>query len=134
MDTTGFKIPEEETDAIYLTPEEINQILSVDLSELSHLQKSRDLLVFGCLTGLRFSDFSVVRADDVRDGMLYKKQFKTKHWVVIPLRDEANYIFVNNFNKNIPTISNPDFNYKIKGVGRVAGLLQPVKHSYLILL
>ena len=28
-------------------------------------------------------------------------------------------------------ISNPDFNYYIKEVGRVAGFLQPVKHSYL---
>ena len=131
LDTTGFKIPEEEADAIYLTPEEINQILFVDLSELPHLQKYRDLLVFGCLTGLRFSDFSVIRSDDVRDGMLYKKQTKTKHWVVVPLRDEASYIFINNFKRNIPAISNPDFNYYIKEVGRVAGLLQPVKHSYL---
>jgi site-specific recombinase XerD len=131
LDTAGFKIPEEEADAIYLTPEEINQILFVDLSRIPHLQKYRDLLVFGCLTGLRFSDFSVIRADDVRDGMLYKKQCKTKHWVVIPLRDEANYIFVNNFKRNIPNISNPDFNYYIKEVGRVAGLFQPVKHSYL---
>ncbi len=131
LDTTGFKIPEEESDAIYLTSEEINQILHVDLSEFPHLQKYRDLLVFGCLTGLRFSDFSVIRVDDVRDGMLYKKQCKTKHWVVIPLRDEANYIFINNFKRDIPTISNPDFNYYVKEVGRVAGLIQPVKHSYL---
>ena len=34
--------------------------------------------------------------------MLYKKQGKTKHWVVIPLRDEANTIFINSFNRNIP--------------------------------
>lgn len=130
MDTIGFKIPQEESDAIYLTPEEINQILHVDLSELPHLQKYRDLLVFGCLTGLRFSDFSVIRCEDVRDGMLYKKQGKTKHWVVIPLRDEANYIFINNFKRNIPTISNPNFNYYIKEVGRVAGIMHHVKHSY----
>lgn len=131
LDTTGFKIPEEEADAIYLTPKEISQILDADLSELPHLQKYRDLLVFGCLTGLRFSDFSVIRSEDVRDGMLYKKQGKTKHWVVIPLRDEAYYIFVNNFNRNIPTISNPDFNYYIKEVGRIAGIMQTVKHSHL---
>ena len=130
LDTTGFRIPQEESDAIYLTPEEINRILCIDLSKLPHLQKYRDLLVFGCLTGLRFSDFSVIRSEDVRDGMLYKKQGKTKHWVVIPLRDEANYIFVNNFKRNIPTISNPDFNYYIKEVGRVADIVQPVKHSY----
>ena len=63
--------------------------------------------------------------------MIFKKQGKTKHWVVIPLRDEANYIFNHSFNRNIPIISNPDFNYYIKEVGRIAGILQPVKHSYL---
>jgi len=87
-------------------------------------------LLPGCLTGLRFSDFSVIRSEDVRDGMLYKKQGKTKHWVVVPLRDEANYLFIDNFKRNIPAISNPDFNYYIKEVGRVAGIAYPVKHSY----
>jgi len=131
LDTTGFKIPEEEADAIYLSPEEINQMFEVDLSRSPHLKKYRDLLVFGCMTGLRFSDFSVIRSEDVRDGMLYKKQCKTKHWVVIPLRHEANYIFINSFQRNIPLISNPDFNYYVKEVGRLAGLVHPVKHSYL---
>lgn len=131
MDLNGFKIVEEEADAIYLTPEEIRRILLLDLSEHQHLNKYRDLLVFGCLTGLRFSDFSVISAEDVRDGMLYKKQGKTKHWVVIPLRDEANQIFIESFNQNIPAISNPDFNFYIKEVGKLAEILQPIKHSYM---
>ena len=62
--------------------------------------------------------------------MLYKKQTKTKHWVVMPLRDEAYEIFVHSFNKNIPETSNPDFNKYIKEVGKIAGLNQPIKHSY----
>ena len=130
LDLTGFKIVEEEADAIYLTPEEINQVLQLDLSELPHLKKHRDLLVFGCLTGLRFSDFSIISSEDVRDGMIFKKQGKTKHWVVIPLRDEADHIFNYSFNRNIPLISNPDFNCYIKEVGRIAGFLQPIKHSH----
>lgn len=131
LDLTGFKIPEEEADAIYLTPEEINQILMLDLKEFPYLIKYRDLLVFGCLTGLRFSDFSKIRSEDVRDRMLYKKQGKTKHWVVIPLRNEANCIFVQSFNSNIPETTNPEFNRNIKEVGRLAGFIQPIKHSYM---
>lgn len=129
MDLTGFKIVEEEADAIYLTQEEIRKILLLDLSEHPHLHKYRDLFVFGCLTGLRFSDFSVISSEDVRDGMLYKKQGKTKHWVVVPLRDEANHIFINSFNRNIPLISNPDFNFYVKEVAKLAEILQPIKHS-----
>lgn len=131
LDLSGFKIPEEEADAIYLTPDEINKLLTLDLNKCTDLRKYRDLLVFGCLTGLRFSDFSKIRSEDFRDGMLYKKQGKTKHWVVVPLRDEANNIFIQSFNRNMPETSNPEFNSYIKEVGRLAGFIQPIKHSYM---
>ncbi|MDQ2720617.1 MAG: site-specific integrase [Bacteroidota bacterium] len=131
LDLSGFKILDEEADAIYLTKEELKNIFQLNLSALPRLLKYRDLLVFGCLTGLRFSDFSLIRSEDVRDGMIFKKQVKTKHWVVIPLRDEASYIFHNCFKSNIPKVSNPDFNYNIKEVGKLAGIVQPVKHSYI---
>lgn len=130
MDLTGFKIIEEEADAIYLNPGEIKSILLVDLGTHPQLIKYRDLFVFGCLTGLRFSDFSSIGSEDVRDAMLYKKQAKTKNWVVVPLRKEANTIFIHSFHRNIPWISNPKFNAAIKEVGRLAGLVQPIKHSY----
>jgi len=125
-----YKILDEESDAIYLTWDEINRIYYTDLSSHPHLYKYRDLLVFGCLTGLRFSDFSNIRSEDVRNGMLYKKQEKADHWVVIPLRDQAQYIFVNEFNRNIPAISNAGFNERIKEVGRLTGLTQLIKFSY----
>ena len=130
-DLTGFKIMEEEADAVYLTNEEINKLVSLDLSSSPCLITYRDLLVFGCLTELRFSDFSKIRAEDIRDRMLYKKQEKTKHWVVVPLRDEAYNIFINCFKRNIPDISNPNFNQYIKEVGKLAELNQHIKHSYM---
>lgn len=125
-----YKILDEESDAIYLTWDEINRIYRTNLSAYPHLCKYRNLLVFGCLTGLRFSDFSNLRSEDVRNGMLYKKQEKSDHWVVIPLRDEAQYIFTYEFNGNIPVISNAGFNEHIKEVGRLAGLTQLIKFSY----
>ena len=86
--------------------------------------------MFGCLTGLRFSDFSVIRSEDVRDKKLYKKQEKSDHWVVVPLREQAYTIFVHNFKRKIPRITNPDFNYYIKEVGRLAGLDELITFSY----
>lgn len=52
--------------------------------------------------------------------MIYKKQGKSDHWVVIPLRDQAKFILHSKFNKQIPSITNPDFNYYIKEVGCLA--------------
>jgi len=125
-----FKILDEETDAIYLTWDDIIRIYNADLFGHPHLDKYRDLLVFGCLTGLRFSDLSNIHAEDVRNGMLYKKQEKSDHWVVIPLRDEARHIFTSKFNKHVPLITNADFNYYIKEVGKLSGLTQLIKFSH----
>jgi hypothetical protein len=57
IELSDFRIPEEESDAIYLTHDEIAKIYQTDLSEHPHLVEYRDLFVLACLTGLRFSDF-----------------------------------------------------------------------------
>jgi hypothetical protein len=60
IDLTDYKVPEEETDAIYLTYDEIATIYYTDLSAYPYLAPYRDLFVLACLTGLRFSDFSTL--------------------------------------------------------------------------
>jgi site-specific recombinase XerD len=130
IDLEDFKILDEESDAIYLTNEEIRKINQADLSEHPFLEKYRALLVFGCLTGLRFSDFSTIKPEDVRDKRLYKKQKKSDSWVVVPLRDEAYSIFIQRFKRIIPIVSNPDFNYYIKEVGRLAGITASITFSH----
>ncbi|MFY0256523.1 site-specific integrase [Chitinophaga sp. 30R24] len=130
IDLTDFKVLDEEADAIYLTWEEITKIYGVDLSEYPHLIKYRDLFVLGCFTGLRFSDFSTIRPEDIRTGMLHKKQDKSDNWVVIPLMDATEEILYNRFDKLIPHVSNPEFNRHIKQVGKLAGICELVKFSH----
>ncbi len=130
IDLTDFKIPEEESDAIYLSHEEIARIYQTDLSERPDLIEYRDLFVLACLTGLRFSDFSTLRPEDLQRDMLYKKQEKSDHWVIIPLREEAKQIFTRQFQDKIPDLSNPEFNLHIKTIGELAGITQPIKFSY----
>ncbi|GAA0548091.1 site-specific integrase [Chitinophaga japonensis] len=130
IDLSDFKILDEESDAVYLTWAEIGRIYQTDLSDAPHLVKFRDLFVLGCLTGLRFSDFATIRPEDIRRDMLHKKQGKSDHWVVIPLRDAAEDILINKFNRHIPVVNNPDFNEYIKEVAKLAGICEPVKFSY----
>jgi hypothetical protein len=54
IDMGDFKILDEETDAIYLSYEEIGKIYAVDLANNPALTLHRDMFVLGCLTGLRF--------------------------------------------------------------------------------
>lgn len=130
IDLTDFKIPEEESDAIYLNHEEIGQIYQADLSGYPHLVEYRDLFVLACLTGLRFSDFSTLSPDDLQRDMLYKKQEKSDHWVIIPLRHEAKLIFTRQFQDKIPALTNPEFNRHIKTIGKIAGLDRMVRFSH----
>ena len=130
IDLSDFKILNEESDAIYLLWKEINQIYNTDLTEAPALLPYRDLFILGCLTGLRFSDFSNIKPEDIRTGMLHKKQEKSDHWVVIPLMNAANEILIDRFKKVIPLVNNPDFNVNIKEIGRLSGIREPVKFSY----
>ncbi len=125
-----FKVTNEETDAIYLTYDEVKKIYETDLSDFEYLKEYRNLFVLACLTGLRFSDFSTLKPEDLRKGMLYKKQNKSDHWVVIPLRKEAKEIFTQQFKAEISALTNAEFNRHIKTIGKLAGIDQMIKFSY----
>jgi hypothetical protein len=130
IDIDDFKVPEEEVDAIYLNWEEISQIYSLNLTKFPHLVDYRNLFVLGCLTGLRFSDFSSILPSDVRNGMLHKKQGKSDGWVVIPLRKEALNLFKYEFKDQLPILTNPEFNRHIKTLGKLAGIKERIKFSH----
>ena len=90
MDLDAYKVMEEDVDAVYLSWRELSMIYHLNLSENNHLAKYRDLFVLGCLTGFRFSDYSDIRPEEVRDGMLYVNQAKTLSTVVVPLKKRCN--------------------------------------------
>lgn len=79
IDMHDFKVTNEETDAIYLTYDEVKKIYETDLTDFEYLKEYRNLFVLACLTGLRFSDFSTLKPEDLRKDMLYKKQNKSDH-------------------------------------------------------
>ncbi|HWB92759.1 MAG TPA: hypothetical protein VG605_12935 [Puia sp.] len=67
---------------------------------------------------------------DLQQDMLYKKQQKSEHWGVIPLRNEAKEIFTEQFKADLPAICNSDFNKQIKVLAKMAGICQLVRFSY----
>jgi integrase len=130
IDMSGFKILDEDVDVVYLTYGEIAKLYTFDLSHDPLLFLHRDLFVLGSLTGLRFSDFSVLRQSDMRGGMLFKKMEKTDGRVVIPLRKEAAEIFARSIPKNGVKVSGPVFNRSIKEIATLTGLTELVTFSY----
>ena len=85
-----------DTDAIYLTEDEIKKIYLLDIPSLikageidakSTIEKTRDLFIIACWTGLRRSDIN--RLDkatfDISSKTISITAEKTKHQVVIPM-------------------------------------------------
>ncbi len=131
-----FAVEREDTDAVYLTEKEIDQLYKFDLSGNNKLEKVRDLFVFGSWVGLRFSDFSNIKPENIieipdEDG---KKEYfikmitqKTKELVYIPCHHVVLQIFEKykqNANKLPHTISNQKFNDYIKEVCKLVGLTE----------
>jgi hypothetical protein len=130
MDLGAYKVMEEEVDAIYLSWQELSLIYHLDLSTKRNLEKYRDLFVLGCLTGFRFSDYSDIKPEEVRNGMLHVNQTKTLSTVIVPLRKDARKILIDKYSMQMPQVSNPNFNYYIKEVARLAGIDEMIKITH----
>jgi integrase len=122
IDTSGFKVYQEEVENIYLTEKEITAIYKLDLSEDNKRERIRDLFVLGCFTGLRYSDLSNIKPANVKGDFIHLRQGKTMNHVVIPLNDSAKMI-IRKYNGGIPEgIHMNDFNKLIKDIARDAGI------------
>jgi len=121
---------EEDVEGVYLDWKELSAIYHLDLSGDPGLVKYRDLFIVGCLTGLRFSDYSTLGRHQLKDGMLHVRQRKTGATVVVPLREDARRILVDTWGMRLPRISMVNFNYYIKTVVRLAGIDEPVRITH----
>ena len=122
IDTSDFKVYQEEVENIYLTEEEINTIYELDLSGDKERQRIRDLFVLGCYTGLRYSDLSSIKPANIKGDFINLRQGKTMNHVVIPLNDKAKKI-IRKYNGGIPEgIHINDFNKMVKGIAEEAGI------------
>lgn len=130
MDLSTYRVMEEIVDTVYLGWQELSLIYHLDLSNTTNLEKYRNLFVLGCLTGFRFSDYSNIKPEEVRGGMLYVNQTKTLSTVVVPLRKDAKNILIDKYHIQMPQVSNPNFNFYIKEVVKLAGIDEMVKITH----
>lgn len=126
-----FTAVREETDAVYLTEKEIIDLYHYDLSHSKRLEQTRDLFVFGCFVGLRYSDYSNIKPSNIVtvDGELFIKMItqKTGEHVIIPCNPVVLEIFEkykDNPNRLPRTISSQKFNEAIKEACELAGLIE----------
>jgi len=126
-----FSYSEVEMDAVYLSEKELDKLYRFDFANNKKLENVRDLFVFGAWVGLRFSDFSNIKSENIVqiDGEYFIKIItqKTKELVIIPCNPVVLDIFKkyeHNRNKLPNAISNQKFNDYIKEVCNVAGFTE----------
>lgn len=124
-----FNTAREGVDSIYLNEEEISDILSLDLSSNERLERVRDLFIIGCRTGLRFSDLSNLREENISESKRYfniSKTKKTDASLKIPIHNDVLEIiekYKEKTGKYIPSpISNQKMNKYLKEIGAIANL------------
>lgn len=126
----NFKKLTEESFNIYLNDDELTSIFNLDLSEIPHLDRVRDIFLIGCWTGCRFSDLNKVRRDNIDGNFIRLEQQKTKKRVVIPLHPVVKEI-IEKYDGNLPEIiSNQKFNDYIKDVCKKAEFSGKVSKSF----
>lgn len=124
-----FKNVSEESQSIALNDSELDMLARFDFSRSARLDRTRDLFLVGCYTGLRFSDFTRIREENISGGMLTMQQQKTNEFVTIPLHPVFLRIW-EKYSGNLPgNISNQKFNDNLKDVCREAGLTEHVIKS-----
>lgn len=126
-----FHVPEISPDAIYLNDDEILKFYRFDLSDHPRLERVRDLFVFGCFVGLRFSDYSNVKPENIIEieGDKYIKIItqKTGELVYIPCNPivlEIFHKYQKNTNNLPESISDVKFNSYLKEAGLMAGFTE----------
>ena len=125
-----FAVPEKEVESVYLTEEEILKLYNFKALS-KRLEPVRDLFVVGCCTGLRYSDYSNIKPENIVtiDGDIFLNVItkKTLNKVIIPCNPIVLDIFKRyekNENRLPKSISGQKFNEYIKEVCKLAGFTE----------
>lgn len=138
IDDTYYKLLRgkgKDVDNIYLNEDEIKAIYNLDIPKLkqeglidekSTMEKTRDLFVIGCYTGLRRSDLNKLNDGiwnlDENGNTVSIIAEKTKKRVIIPLHPCVRAIY-NKYHGVLPKLGDKhNSNEHLKNLGRLAGI------------
>jgi integrase/recombinase XerD len=137
---SNFKLSFPQGKREYLTSEELERIKCLDLHNNSTLDKTRDVFLFSCYTGLRYSDAMALSMNEVIrvSGKQYLRidQVKTDERREIPLLGQAITIIEKyRLSKDrivkdrvLPRMSNQKINHYLKLIATIAEIKKPLTH------
>jgi integrase len=119
-----FQASERETEIICLTLEEFVSLYSHTFKS-KRLDRVRDVFVFGCSTGLRFSDLVSLKPSNIQGDFIVKNIQKTQENIMIPLNKYSVGIlkkYQDTIYETLPKVSHQKFNEYLKECCKEAGI------------
>jgi integrase len=132
-----FRIPQERLTPVVLTPAQLNFLISNKDFENSlsvSLKRTKDIFVFGCTVGLRYSDLMRLKKinvrNDIKGTVLQITTSKTGAEVSIPLPEYA-VALINKYRRKagvylLPRLANSNLNLQVKRIIEKAGWTYPL--------
>ena len=122
---------------IFLTWDELNRLREFKIpSNKQALERVRDVFLFQCFTGLRYSDVFNLRRSDIKGDHIEVTTVKTSDSLIIELNNHSKAIlykykdvaFEND--KVLPVITNQKMNDYLKELAKLAGIDEPIRQTY----
>lgn len=136
-DTFKPKLKDTQKKIIFLTWEELNKLREFKIPPTKQaLERVRDVFLFQCFTGLRYSDVFNLRRSDIKGDHIEVTTVKTSDSLIIELNDHSRAIlekykdveFEND--RALPVITNQKMNDYLKELAELAEINEPVRQTY----
>ena len=130
-----LKIPQKKV--ICLTLKELDKLKTYQIPQTKqYLERVRDVFLFCCFSGLRYSDVYNLKRSDIKQDHIEITTIKTADSLIIELNDHSKAIlekykdvhFEND--KALPVVSNQKMNNYLKELGELAEINDPIRETY----
>ena len=122
---------------IFLTWDELNRLREFKIPfNKQALERVRDVFLFQCFTGLRYSDVFNLRRSDIKGDHIEVTTVKTSDSLIIELNNHSKAILDKykdvafEDDKVLPVITNQKMNDYLKELAEMAGIDEPVRQTY----
>ncbi|KKC51357.1 site-specific integrase [Porphyromonas gulae] len=136
-DTYKPKLKSTQKKIIFLTWDELTKLREFEIpANKLALERVRDVFLFQCFTGLRYSDVFNLRRSDVKGEHIEVTTVKTSDSLIIELNNHSKAILDKykdvafEDDKVLPVITNQKMNDYLKELAELAGIDEPVRQTY----
>ncbi len=137
FETFKPKLKTTQRKVIFLTWAELTSLREYKIPETKkYLERVRDVFLFQCFTGLRYSDVFNLRRSDIKENHIEITTVKTADSLIIELNNYSKAVLEKykavhfEHDKVLPVITNQKMNDYLKELAELAEIDEPIRETY----